>query len=117
MIENGIEPAKYLDINDNPKLLKWLTNLRSAFPKVQTYTKILDPASVNANTTSEQTFTVQGLTMTDIVIVNKPSHTTGIGIVGCRVSAVNTLAITYMNCTALLIDPPSEDYFIKSVRR
>lgn len=93
----------------------WLQRLRQATPKVQTFSQTLNPTSVSANTTSEQTFTVTGLTTTDIVSVNKPSHQAGLGIVNCRVSAADTLAITFMNTTAGAIDPVSEDYLIKAV--
>jgi hypothetical protein len=37
--------------------------------------------------------------------VNKPSFTSGIGIGGVRVSAANTLAITYINNSAAVITP------------
>ena len=46
------------------------------------YTQTLTPASVAANTTAEQTFTVTGLVLSSAAWVNKPSFTTGIGIVG-----------------------------------
>ena len=72
----------------------------------------INPASVSANTTAEQTFTVVGLTTDDQVIVSKPTLTAGFGIVNARVSAANTLAITFINCTASPIDAPLENYTI-----
>lgn len=83
----------------------------------RTYTATIDVASVAANTTSEQTFTVSGLTTDDLVIVNKPSHDAGLGIVGQRVSGTDTIAITYMNTTAAAIDPASETYDIIAIKR
>ena len=80
------------------------------------YSVSINPTSVGANTTSEQTFTVVGLKTTDVVVVNKPSHQTGLGIVGARVSAANTLAITFMNTTGAGIDPSSETYTILAIR-
>lgn len=74
--------------------------------------KTLDPASVAADTTAEQTFTVKGLTTDMFVSVNKPSATAGVGIVGARVSAADTLAITFANVTGLAVDPASEDYLV-----
>ena len=44
--------------------------------------------------------------------VNKPTFTTGLGIGGYRVSAANTVAITYVNNTSAAIVPPSESYTI-----
>ena len=64
------------------------------------------PASVAANTTAEQTFTVTGLATTDFVFaVNKPTAQAGLGIVNWRISAANTLAVTYSNDTASPITP------------
>lgn len=76
------------------------------------YSQSLAPVSVAANTTAEQTFTVTGLVASSPVWVNKPSWTNGLGIVGVRVSALNTLAINYLNNTAAAIVPPTETYVI-----
>lgn len=76
------------------------------------YSSSLTPVSVAAATTAEQTFTVTGLVAGTPVWLNKPSCTTGIAIVGVRVSAVNTLAITFANMTSAAIVPPIETYTI-----
>ena len=81
-------------------------------PVMQRLTASLAPAAVAANTTAEQTFTVNGLIAGTAVDVNKPSVTTGIALVGARVSAINTLALTYANVTAASITPPTETYTI-----
>ncbi len=74
-------------------------------------------APVNANTTAERTFTVPGLRVGfDHVMVNKPTHQTGLGIVNARVSANDTLAITYMNNTGGGITPTSESYLVRVAR-
>lgn len=70
----------------------------------------LDPASVNANTTAEETVTVYGLRVGDIVFVNKTSHETGLGVVNARVSADNTLALVLMNNTGSGINEASETW-------
>lgn len=69
-----------------------------------------DPASVAAATTAEQTVTVPGVLVGDYVKVTKPTLTAGLGIVNARVSANNTVAITFINATASPIDAPSEVY-------
>lgn len=84
--------------------------------QVRVYSQALDPASVAANTTAEQTFTVTGLTTADKVFVNKPTNTAGLGIVNARVSAADTLAITFGNFTGLAIDAASETYTITAIR-
>ena len=76
------------------------------------YNQVLTPTSVAANTTAEQTFTVTGLVAGSPVWVNKPSAQSGLGIVGVRVSAANTLAITFSNSSGSAIVPSSESYVI-----
>ncbi|MGH9509122.1 MAG: hypothetical protein ACRD2M_04235, partial [Terriglobales bacterium] len=88
----------------------------TSITQVRVYSQSLNVASVGANTTSEQTFTVTGLATADKCFVNKPSHTTGLGVVNCRVSASDTLAVTFMNNTGAAIDPAAEAYAIVTFR-
>lgn len=77
----------------------------------------LSPAQVAANTTAEQTFTVTGVRVGDAVHVTKPTSQAGLGIVNVRVSASDTLAITFSNNTAAPITPTaSEVYQIGGIR-
>jgi len=77
----------------------------------------LSPSQVSANTTAEQTFTVPGLQTTDMVSVQKPTAQAGLGIVGARVSAPNTLAITFVNVTESGITPTASQTYIVRVTR
>jgi hypothetical protein len=73
----------------------------------------LDVANVtDTNTTSEQDFTVPGLTTDMLVFVNKPSLNAGIAICGARVKAANTLSLTIVNATAGAVNPGAETYKI-----
>jgi hypothetical protein len=76
----------------------------------------LTPASVGANTSAEQTFTVPGLQLGDSIDINKASHQVGLSIGNVRVSAANTLAIQYVNTTAGAIVPTAEQYIIGGQR-
>lgn len=76
------------------------------------YSQSLAPVSVAANTCAEQTFTVTGLIAGTPVFVNKPSFQAGLGIAGVRVSALNTLAVNYINTTGTAIVPTTETYTI-----
>jgi hypothetical protein len=68
-----------------------------------------NPANIAAAGTSEQTVTITGLLTGDIVLaINKPTHTSTFGVVGARVSAANTLAVTLIATAA--IDAPSETW-------
>lgn len=60
----------------------------------------LTPVSTAATTTAEQTLTVQGLTTDMFVGVNLPAATAYLGVAGVRVSAANTLAITFSNASS-----------------
>lgn len=86
---------------------------------VFTYTTSLTPASVAANTTAEQTFTVTGLNVTTdfIASVSKPTTQAGLGIVGYRIPSNNNIAITFSNNTGGAIVPTAaETYRIVAVR-
>lgn len=73
----------------------------------------LSPAQVAANTTAEQTFTVPGVLATDVLIdVTKPTAQAGLGIVGCRVTAANTVGITFSNNTAAGITPTASQTYL-----
>lgn len=80
------------------------------------FTQSINVASVAANTSAEQTFTVPGLRTTDFVTVSKPSASAGLVIGNVRVSAADTLAITFGNLTGSPIDPAAETYTIHVVR-
>lgn len=74
---------------------------------------VMDPASVAANTTAEQTFNVPGLKLGDVVTAVKPTNTAGITVGNVRVSAVDTLAVTFGNHTAGALDPVSETWLLR----
>lgn len=68
-----------------------------------------NPAAVGAATTAEQTVTVTGVLPGDIVLsYGKPTNTAGAMPVNARVSAANTVAVTFVNPTAGSIDPAQE---------
>ena len=75
------------------------------------YTATLTPASVAANTTAEQTFTVTGVVSGTPIMVNKPSTQVGLGIMGARVSTTNVIAITFCNATATAITPTAGEVY------
>lgn len=78
--------------------------------------KSLDVASVGANTSAEQDFTVKGLKTGDVVYVNKPSLSAGLIIGNARVKSADTLAITFGNLTGSPINPSAETYQIYVMR-
>lgn len=86
--------------------------------KMGIFALALTPSAVAPNTTAEQTFAATGigLLVTDNVDVSKPTFQAGLGIVNVRVSAVDTLAITYINATAGSLTPAAETYQVAVTR-
>jgi len=84
-------------------------NIQSEF----VLTVTLTPAATGATTTLEQTFTVPGLQVGDILSVSPQfAITTLLTIENARVSANNTLAIAINNSTAGGLTYPSGSYAI-----
>jgi hypothetical protein len=79
----------------------------------------LSPVSVAANTVAEQTFAATGIGLltTDQVSVSKPTTQAGLGIVNVRVSAIDTLAIAFINATASPIVPTASEVYTVEVNR
>jgi len=77
---------------------------------------VLDTNITVTNTTQEVDVTVNGVLVGDWVFVNKPSHSTGIGILNVRVKSANTVSITYGNLTGSGVDPASETYSLLIIR-
>lgn len=71
-------------------------------------------AAIGAATSVERTYTVLGLRVGDIVTPNKPSaFTAGLGLVSARVSAADTLAMTFMNATAGGLSIQAENWLVQ----
>lgn len=74
----------------------------------------LSPASVAANTTAEQLFSLpngQLIPLNANVTVNKPTAQAGLGIVGMRATAAGQLGITFGNFTASPIVPTAGEVY------
>jgi hypothetical protein len=114
--------ANYLGVDTDDQVVNTLTFKQAPADVIQSIYHIsvtLSPAAVGgaSATTAEQTFTVQGLRVGDVVYVSKPTAQAGLGIVGARVSAANTLAITFVNVTTSAITPTAgEVYQVGGIR-
>lgn len=87
--------------------------------KLGVFSLTLSPASVQPSTAVEQTFasTGIGLLTTDFVSVNKPTAQTGLVIGNVRVSAADTLAITFGNASAATVSPTAGEVYLVEVVR
>lgn len=74
----------------------------------------LTPVAVAQNITAEQSFTVQGLQVNDMVqVASQVAQTAGISVSNSRVSAANTLTIAFANITGGSLTPVSGSYSIE----
>ena len=85
---------------------------RGNINKLMVVSVALTPSAVSANTTAQQTFTIPGVLATDVVVaVEKPSHQAGLGVVGARVTAADTVGITFSNNTGSGITPTAAETY------
>jgi hypothetical protein len=87
--------------------------------KLGVFSLTLSPTLAAPNTSAEQTFasTGIGLLTTDLVVVQKPTAQAGLVLGGSRVSAADTLAITFGNLTAATITPTASQVYLVGVFR
>ena len=76
----------------------------------------LSPVAVAANTTVEQSFTVNGIQVGDFIEVNKPTVQAGLGIINTRAGA-NTLYIGFANTTGSPITPTAGEAYQVCISR
>jgi len=88
----------------------------SPITKVVIYSQTLIPASVAAAVCAEQTFTVTGLATTDKVFFNPVATGNATAAGQVRVSAADTLAVTYCNPTAGALTPAAGSANIVALR-
>lgn len=89
---------------------------RGNIGKIFAVSLTFDPAAVAAATTAEQSVTVNGVQVGDFIIPEKPSATAGVGIVNARVSAANTVQLTFVNATAGSVNATSETWRFLVIR-
>lgn len=76
----------------------------------------LTPAAVATITTAEQTFTVPGVKTGDAVSVTPPGHQAGVAAAAARVTAADTVGITFVNPTAGNVTPTAGEYIFTIYR-
>lgn len=87
----------------------------SAVPKFS-QAVTLNPANVPAASVSVETFTIKGLNPGFMIsVVMAPSLEAGVTLVSSRISAVNTLELTFRNNTAAAINPASQTFFVEGL--
>ena len=70
------------------------------------------PSAVGPNTSAEKAMTVTGVLATDMVaVINKPTTQAGLLVGSARVSAANTIQVTFGNDTAATITPTATETY------
>jgi len=81
----------------------------SAVPKfAQAVT--LDPSSVPANAVATETFTVKGLRTFMLPLVSAPALEAGLTLIQSRITAADTLELTFQNNTGAAINAASQSF-------
>lgn len=87
-------------------------HLRTAPPVSLSRVVNLDVSSVPASSVQEESFTVNGLRKDQAILVIKPTRDAGLYLIESRVSAKDTLALTFYNPTGAAINPAAQDFHL-----
>jgi hypothetical protein len=79
-------------------------------------TKSFTPAEVATITTAEQTVSIPGVKVGDQVSVSPPGHEAGVVAAAARVTAADTVGVTFVNPTAAGVTPTAGNYLFTIVR-
>lgn len=93
----------------------WFWLLQKYFITQQIKTVDINPGSVAANTTEEESFSSLnlGILSSDYILkLIKPTHTAGFSIGNLRVTGNDAIAVQFINNTGSAIDPGNETYTI-----
>ena len=100
----GVQPVAQPGTNGLPSV---------AAANITIYTSTQSPAAVTANTSAEAAMTITGVLATDMVAaVNKPTSQAGLLVGTGRVSAANTVQVTFGNDTNATITPTATQSYV-----
>ena len=111
-----LAPLNPSSFRDPDAIGLWLAQLTNVVPFIQTFEAVVNPSSVSATSESVQTITIAGVTIKDIIIVNKPTNTAGLDLIGAWASAADTVSVKFRNATGSPIDPAQETYRVMAIR-
>jgi hypothetical protein len=81
-------------------------------------TATLSPAAVAADTVAGQALTVAGIAAGDVILaVVKPTEQAGLAAVSARVTAANTVELSFVNATVASITPTAAETYTFAVLR
>ena len=121
---------KFLNANTTPAMIvvtaistdTWLIPMlrQNCEAPMTVYPATFAGANIGPNTCTEIGVTVTGITVSSAVFVSKPSFTTGVAVLGYRVSAAaaagSTIGITFGNPTNATVAVPAETYSVAAFK-
>lgn len=100
---------------ESPEFQMWINLVNRNVRKIFMQHSTLTPSVVNANSTSDQTFTVNGLITLAHVWIVPPDLASGLFIGYSNCPANNTLKIRFVNITAGPLTPASGLYHVTAL--
>lgn len=119
MARLSVKDVPYPPYGTNLESSEWrmfFNLIHDSISYTRVYEVSLNPTTVNANSESDQTFTVTGIDTQDKIYINPPDLVAGLGIMWYNVNAANTIKIRYRNFTGGNIDPAAGTYKIIAIR-
>lgn len=112
-MERPLPPPPRVTIDED--LLRWLKQIPDLVPKIAIYVEVLNPASINGNTVSSQTFTITGISAFDNINANA-SLTAGLQLLQVHAIADNVIEVAIWNSSGGAIDQASTTFNITTIR-
>ena len=97
-------------------LADWTGRVSQILAPIYVSSKVIDLASVTANSVSIQSFTFAGLTSDWVPILCKPTRTTGLNVVQVWIESDDVLSVAIENTTGGDINPGSETYKLVAIK-
>ena len=95
---------------------KWLRLLPDLIPKITIYQPVIDLANIGANSVSSQTFTLTGLSVNDLVLINPPALTAGLLLsANSKATADERLLLVLQNTTGGAINEASATFTVVTI--
>jgi len=117
MVMKSVPPAPVQEEMLSVSWQRWFGAVASNSVGIYSLSASIAPSSVPAQSTATESFTVNGVSGADaLLVVIKPTTTAGIGIAGYKVTGANTISITFVNPTIAPIVPPTEIYTFILIR-
>lgn len=101
---------------NDPSVQMWAATVNRTVKPIYCFAAAIAPTSVGATSTSDQTFTVPGLSTSMHPNITPPPLADGLGIAYAIVTAADTIVIRFFNLSAGPLTPAAGAYHITATR-